>query len=65
MDLKNDCLLSIFLKLPTFKENFEDFCYDACKDTYYSLREKYFAERNEKSAEDWVLDKIAYRRNFG
>lgn len=65
LDLKNDCLLSIFLKLPTFKENFEDFCYKACKGTYYSLQEKYFAERNENSVENWCLDKITYRRNFG
>lgn len=63
-DLKNDCLVSIFLKLPTYDYGFDTFCNRTCRDTYYSLREKYAAERNEKSVEDWCLDKIAYGRNF-
>lgn len=42
-DLKNDCLVSIFLKLPTYDYGFDTFCNKACRDTYYSLREKYTA----------------------
>jgi hypothetical protein len=68
LDLKNDCLLSIFLKLPTFKENFEDFCYKVCRDTYYALREKYFSERKIQCASDFCFNKSVYdaykKRNF-
>lgn len=61
-DLKNDCLVSIFLKLPTYDYGFDTFCNKACRDTYYSLREKYTAERKETlMSEDWQFDKLSYK----
>ena len=61
-DLKNDCLVSIFLKLPTYNDGFDTFCNKACRDTYYSLREKYTAERKETlMSEDWQFDKLSYK----
>lgn len=61
-DLKNDCLVSIFLKLPTYDYGFDTFCNKACRDTYYSLREKYTAQRKETlMSEDWQFDKLSYK----
>lgn len=61
-DLKNDCLVSILLKLPTYDFGFNTFCNRACRDTYYSLREKYTAERKETlMGEDWQFDKLSYK----
>ena len=61
-DLKNDCLVSIFLKLPTYDYGFDTFCNKACRDTYYSLREKYTAQRKETlMSEDWQFDKFSYK----
>lgn len=61
-DLKNDCLVSIFLKLPTYDYGFDTFCNKACRDTYYSLREKYTAERKETlMSEDYQFDKLSYK----
>lgn len=57
-DLKNDCMLSIYMKLPTYKGDFEKFCYDACADTYYALRDRY----KEKRCDGYVADKITYKR---
>lgn len=63
-DLKNDCLVSIFLKLPTYDYGFDTFCNRACRDTYYSLREKYTAERKETlMGEDWQFDKLSYKES--
>lgn len=66
-DLKNDCLVSILLKLPMYDCDFGSFCYKACKDTYYSLREKYFNENHSEvlMQENWQLDKANYENeNF-
>lgn len=61
-DLKNDCLVSIFLKLPTYDYGFDIFCNRACRDTYCSLREKYTTERKETlMGEDWHFDKLSYK----
>lgn len=56
-DLKNDCMLSIFMKLPAFKGDFGKFCYDACADTYYAFRDRY----KEKRYDGYVADKITYK----
>lgn len=59
VDLKNDCLLSIFLKLPTFNYDFDDFCFKICYETYYCLKERYFATESKdvQFSEEWQFDK--------
>lgn len=50
--LKSDCLLTVYLKLPNFYTDFQEFANECCYDTFQAFKGDYYAKKREMLIDD-------------
>lgn len=57
--LRTDCLTTMYLRLPNFYTDFQQFANECCFDTYNEFKESYFSQKKDiLFSEDWQFDKV-------